>query len=74
MKRQIAGAILISLGFGLFLQALGQGVDCQTVCRQRYVQCRDAADKSADAVRALKACSDAFHTCLGNCVDAPNPL
>ena len=74
MKRQITGAILISLALGLFWQAFAQSVDCQTLCRQRYVQCRDAAAKSTDPVRSLKVCNDAFHTCLGNCVNAPNPL
>ncbi len=74
MKRKITGAILISLGFGLFWQALAQGLDCQTLCREKYVQCRDLADKSTDPVRSLKICNDAYHTCLGNCVNATNPL
>jgi len=29
MKRKITGAILISLGLGLFWQALAQGLDCK---------------------------------------------
>jgi hypothetical protein len=74
MKRQITGAILISLALGLFWQALAQGLDCQSLCRARYVQCRDSADKSNDPVRGLKVCEDAYHTCLGNCVNATNPL
>ena len=74
MKRKITGAIVISLGFGLFWQALAQGLDCQSLCRERYVQCRDSANKSTDPVRSFKACNDSFHTCLGNCVNAPNPL
>ena len=74
MKRKITGAILISLGLGLFWQALAQGLDCQTLCRERYVQCRDSADKSTDRVRSLKICNDAYHSCLGNCVNTRNPL
>ena len=74
MKRKITSAIVISLGFGLFWQALAQGLDCQSLCRERYVQCRDLADKSTDPVRSAKACNDAYHTCLGNCVNATNPL
>ena len=54
MKRKITGAILISLGLGLFWQALAQGLDCQTLCREKYVQCRDSADKSIDRIRSLK--------------------
>jgi hypothetical protein len=34
MKRKITGAILISLGLGLFWQALAQGLDCQTLFRK----------------------------------------
>ena len=74
MKRKISGAVLISLGLGLFWQALAQGLDCQTLCRERYVQCRDSADKSTDPVRSLKACNDAYHSCVGNCVNTRNPL
>jgi len=36
MKRKITGAVLISLGLALFWQALAQGLDCQTLCRERY--------------------------------------
>ena len=74
MTRKIMGVILISLGLGLFWQALAQGLDCQTLCRERYVQCRDLADKSIDPIRSLKICNDTYHTCLGNCVNARNPL
>ena len=74
MKRKITGAILISLGLALFWQALAQGLDCQTLCRERYVQCQDSAKKSTDPVRGLKICKDAYHTCVGNCVNARNPL
>jgi hypothetical protein len=74
MKRKITGAILISLGLGLFWQALGQyepaeGLNCQARCRAGYVQCRDLARKSIDPVRSLKVCSDTYHSCLGNCVN-----
>ena len=31
MKKKITGAILISLGLGLFWQALAQGLDCLPV-------------------------------------------
>jgi hypothetical protein len=68
MKRKITGVILISLGLGLFW-ALGQGLDCQTHCRERYVQCRESADKSVDLVRSLKISNNVYHTCLGNCVN-----
>ena len=72
MKRKITGAILISLGLGLFWQALAQeGLDCQSQCREKYVQCRDLADKSTDPVSSLKICNDVYHKCLGNCVN-PN--
>jgi hypothetical protein len=74
MKRKITGAILIFLGLGLFWQAIAQGLDCQTLCRERYTQCRDSAEKSSDPVRSLKTCNDAYHECLGNCVNARNPL
>ena len=74
MNRKISGAILISLGLGLFWQALAQNVDCQSLCRDKYVQCRDAANKSVDPVRGLKTCNDAYHSCLGNCVNTRNPL
>ena len=40
MNRKITGAILVFLGLGLFWQALAQSVDCQTLCREKYVQCR----------------------------------
>jgi hypothetical protein len=74
MKRKITGAILISLGLGLFWQALGQyepaeGLNCQTRCRAGYVRCRDLAQKSIEPVRSLKICNDAYHSCLGNCVN-----
>ncbi len=74
MKRKIRGAILISVGLGLFWQALGQyqpaeGLDCQSRCRAEYVRCRDLADKSVDPVRSLKICNDAYHSCLGNCAN-----
>ena len=74
MKRKITGTILISLALGLFWQALAQGLDCQTLCREKYVQCRDLADKSTDPVRSLKICNDAYHSCVGNCVNTRNPL
>jgi hypothetical protein len=74
MKRKITGAILISLGLGLFWQALAQGLDCQTLCREKYVQCRDAAEKSTDRIRGLKICNDTYHSCVGNCVNTRNPL
>jgi len=74
MKRKITGAILISLGLGLFWQAFAQGLDCQTLCRERYVQCSDLARKSTDPVRGLKVCNDSYHSCLGNCVNTRNPL
>jgi hypothetical protein len=74
MKRKITGAILISLGFGLFWQALAQGLDCQSQCRERYVQCRDAAAKSTDPASGLKVCNDAYHSCVGNCVNTRHPL
>jgi hypothetical protein len=69
MKRQITGAILISLGLGLFWQALAEGLDCQTICRKSYAQCSDLAYKSINPIRSLKICNDAFHRCLGNCVN-----
>ena len=69
MKRQIAGAILISVGLGLFWQALAEGLDCQTLCRNSYVQCSDLAHKSINPIRSLKICNDEFHRCLGNCVN-----
>ena len=69
MKRKITGAILISLGLGLFWQALAEGLDCQTRCRESYDQCTDLAHKSNDPIRSLKVCNDAFHKCLGNCVN-----
>jgi len=69
MKRKITGAVLISLGLGLFLQALAQGLDCQSQCRETYVQCRASADKSVDQVNSLKICNDVYHKCLGNCVN-----
>jgi len=74
MKRKITGAILISLGLGLFWQALGQyepaeGLDCQTRCRTGYIQCRDLAHKTINPIRSLKICNDAYHKCLGNCVN-----
>jgi len=69
MKRKITGAILISLGFGLFWQALAQGLDCQTRCRESYVKCSDLAHKSVNPIRSLKICNDVFHSCLGNCVN-----
>ena len=69
MKRKITGGILISLGLGLFLQALAEGLDCQTQCRERYVQCTDLAHKSVNPIRSLKICNDAYHKCLGNCVN-----
>ena len=69
MKKKITCAILISLGLGLFWEALAQGLDCQTHCRERYVQCRESADKSVDLVRSQKICNDVFHKCLGNCVN-----
>jgi hypothetical protein len=74
MKRKLAGAVLISLGLGLFWQALAQGLDCQTLCREKYVQCRDAAKKSTDPINSLKVCNDAYHSCVGNCVNTRNPL
>lgn len=74
MKRKITGAILISLSLGLFWQVLAQGLDCQTLCREKYVQCRDLAEKSVDPVRSLKVCNDAYHGCVGNCVNTRNPL
>src|SRR3954447_5164056 len=46
MNRKIPAAILVSVGLGLFWQALAQSVDCQTLCREKYVQCRASADKS----------------------------
>jgi hypothetical protein len=69
MKRKITGAILISLGLGLFWQALAEGLDCQTQCRASYGQCRDSARKSINPIRSLKICNDAYHSCLGNCVN-----
>jgi len=74
MNRKITCAVLVSLGLGLFWQALAQSVDCQTLCREKYVQCRAAADKSNDPVRGLKICNDAYHSCVGNCVNTRNPL
>ena len=74
MNRKITGAILISLSLGLFWQALAQGLDCQTVCREKYTKCRDLADKSIDRVRSLKICNEAYHGCVGNCVNTLNPL
>ena len=74
MKRKITGAILVSLSLGLFWQALAQGLDCQTLCREKYVQCRDAAGKSVNLVRSLKICNEAYHSCVGNCVNTRNPL
>ena len=74
MKRKITGAILISLSLGLFWQALAQGLDCQSLCREKYAQCRDSANKSINPVRSLKVCNDAYHSCLGNCVNSRNPL
>ena len=74
MKRKITGAILISVGLGLFWQALAQSVDCQTLCREKYIQCRDLAEKSTDPIRGLKTCKDAYHGCVGNCVNTRNPL
>jgi len=74
MNRKIPGAILVFLGLGLFWQALAQGLDCQTLCRERFVQCRDSANKSSDSIRGLKICNDAYHSCLGNCVNTRNPL
>lgn len=69
MKRKITAAILISLGFGLFWQALAQGLDCKSQCRETYLQCRASADKSTDPVSSLKICNDVYHKCLGNCVN-----
>src|SRR5881409_1112752 len=69
MKRKITGAILISLGLGLFWQALAEGLDCQTRCRESYVQCTDLAHKSIDPIRSLKICNDTLRRCLGNCVN-----
>ena len=74
MNRKITGAILIFVSFGLFWQALAQGLDCQTLCREKYVQCRALADKSNDPVHGLKICNDAYHSCVGNCVNTRNPL
>lgn len=74
MKREITGAILIFMGLGLFWQALAQGLDCQSQCRDRYVQCRDAAAKSIDPASSLKVCNDAYHSCVGNCVNTRHPL
>ena len=74
MKRTITGAILISLGLSLFWEALAQGLDCQTLCREKYMQCRDAANKSTDRISSLKVCNDAYHSCVGNCVNTRNPL
>jgi len=74
MKRKITSTILIFLGLGLFWQALAQNVDCQTLCRDKYVQCRDSANKSIDPIRSLKVCNDVYHSCLGNCVNTRNPL
>jgi len=74
MNRKITGAILIFVSLGLFWQALAQSVDCQTLCRQKYDQCRAAADKSNDPVRGLKICNDTYHSCVVNCVNTRNPL
>src|SRR5438128_11958554 len=71
MKRKITGAILISLGLGLFWQALAEGLDCQTQCRESYVDCSDLAHKSINPIRSLKICNDAFLRCLGNWVNCP---
>jgi hypothetical protein len=74
MKRKVTGAILISLSLGLFWHSLAQGLDCQTLCWERHIQCRDSANKSIDPVGSLKTCHDAYHSCLGNCVNARHPL
>ena len=69
MTRKIMGVILISLGLGLFWQALAEGLDCQTRCRQSYDQCTDLAHKAINPIPSLKICNDTCHKCLGNCVD-----
>ena len=69
MKRKITGAILICLGLGLFWQALAEGLDCQTRCRESYDRCVELAHKDINPIRSLKVCNDTYHTCLGNCVD-----
>jgi hypothetical protein len=74
MKRKVAGVVLISRGLGLFCQALAQGLDCQSLCREKYIQCRDLANKSADPIGSLRVCNDAYHNCVGNCVNTRNPL
>ena len=74
MNRKITGAILIFLSLGLFWQALAQGLDCQTLCREKYLQCRALADKSNHPIGGLKICNDAYHSCVGNCVNTRNPL
>src|SRR5207247_5684136 len=54
MKRRITGVILISLGLGLFWQALPEGLDCHTRCQQSYYQCTDLAHKAINPIRSLK--------------------
>jgi hypothetical protein len=67
MTRKITGSILISLGLGLFWQALGESLDCHTQCRASYDQCIALAHKAVNPIGSIKICNDAYHSCLGNC-------
>jgi hypothetical protein len=70
MTRKITSVILISLGLGLFWQALAESLDCQTQCRKSYDQCTDLAHEAINPIQSLKICNDAYHNCLGNCVNS----